>query len=237
VTAVIGIATVFFCVKVPHTPRKEDAPQGGKAYFTEMAAGFRYIGGQPWLKTMFIATACFVVLVSPAALLTPLQVARTFGDQVWRLTAVEVAFSIGMMAGGILISIWGGFKNKTHTMILAWVVFGVTTVLFGVIPSFWVYLAVMLLCGSAMPLYNTPSMTLVQTKIPPELMGRVFSVMMMINGIGMPLGMAFFGPLGDIIKIEILLVITGALMILGGLWLFTQRAFVAAGKPVAKPDA
>jgi DHA3 family macrolide efflux protein-like MFS transporter len=114
------------------------------------------------------------------------------------------------------------------------VVFGVTTVLFGVIPNFWVYLGVMVLCGSAMPIYNTPSMTLVQTKIPPELMGRVFSVIMMLNGLGMPIGMAIFGPLGDIVKIELLLVITGALMVVGGLLLRTRREFITAGEPAAK---
>jgi DHA3 family macrolide efflux protein-like MFS transporter len=234
VTAIIGISTVFFCVRVPHVPRKEAIEQGGKAYYNEMMAGFRYIVGQPWLKTMVIASSFFVVLVAPAALLTPLQVARTFGDDVWRLTAIEIAFSVGMMAGGILIAVWGGFKNKSRTMVLAWVIFGITTVLFGVVPNFWVYLGVMLLCGGAMPLYNTPSMTLVQTKIPPELMGRTMSVIMMINGIGMPLGMAIFGPLGDIVRIELLLVITGILMAAGGLLLRTRREFMEAGVPAPK---
>ncbi len=230
VTAVIGISTVFFFVKVPHVPKKREKTLGAKIYYHEMAEGFRFVGGQPWLKTLFIASALFGIFASPAAMLTPLQVVRTFGDDVWLLTAIEIAFSAGMMAGGIVISAWGGFKNKSHTMVLAWLCFGVTTLLFGIIPIFWIYLGVMALCGLAMPIYNTPAMTLLQTKIPPELMGRVFSVLMIINGIAMPFGMAIFGPLGDIVSIELLLIVTGVLLISGGLALIGRKELMKAGE-------
>ncbi len=232
-TAVIGISTVFFCVKVPHLPKKHEKTLGAKVYYNEMAEGFRFVGSQPWLKTLLIASALFGIFASPAAMLTPLQVVRTFGDDVWLLTAIEIAFSAGMMAGGVVISAWGGFKNKSHTMVLAWLCFGVTTFLFGVIPNFWIYLGVMVLCGLAMPIYNTPAMTLMQTKIPPELMGRVFSVMMIINGLAMPLGMALFGPLGDVVSIELLLILTGLLLIGGGFALYGRKELMKAGETEA----
>ncbi len=230
VTATIGIAVVFFCVKVSGVVRSGERSSGAKAYFHEMMEGLRFIGGASWLKTLFVSTALFCVLASPAAMLTPLQVTRTFGVDVWRLTAIEIAFSVGMMAGGILISIWGGFKNKVHTMVLSWLLFGAATVLFGVIPNFWVYLGVMIFCGCTMPLYNTPAMTLLQTNIPANMMGRVFSAIGVINGLGMPLGMALFGPLGDAVKIELLLVITGALLVLGGVALYGRMELVRAGE-------
>ena len=229
-TAAIGIATVFFCVKVSGVV-KQERKSGAKAYFSEMLEGVRFIGSQPWLKTLFIFTAVFCVLASPASMLTPLQVARTFGDDVWRLTAIEITFSVGMMIGGICISIWGGFKNKVHTMALSWLLFGLFTFLFGVIPNFWVYLGIMVFCGCTMPLYNTPSMTLMQVKVPPQLMGRIFSVITMVSGIAMPLGITLFGPLSDIVKIELLLIITGVLLIVGGIVLYSRRELVKAGAP------
>ncbi|MDR1131061.1 MAG: MFS transporter [Oscillospiraceae bacterium] len=216
VTAAIGIAIVFFCVKTARPPKTEEKKAGAKAHFHEIAEGLRHIGGTPWLKTLFIAFTLFSVLASPAAMLTPLQVARTFGDDVWRLTAIEILFAAGMTLGSIIMSAWGGFKNKAKTMVFAWLSFGVTTVLFGVIPNFWVYLGVMLLCGCTVPLFNTASMTLMQSKIPPELMGRIFGAVTMLSGLAMPVGMLLFGPLGDVIKIEWLLIVTGVMLILGG---------------------
>ncbi len=235
VTAAIGIATVFFCVKVAGVPKKADSAEGTGAYYREMTEGFRFVVAQPWLKTLFVASALFGILASPAAMLTPLQVTRAFGADEWRLMAIELAFSVGMMAGGILISAWGGFKNKARTMVLAWLLFGLATVMFGVIPNFWVYLAVMILCGCSMPVYNTPAMTLLQTKIPPGLMGRVFSVLMVLNGLSMPLGMALFGPLGDIVKIESLLIVSGLMLISGGLIIAGRRELTQAGEPIAPP--
>jgi DHA3 family macrolide efflux protein-like MFS transporter len=230
ITAAIGIATVFFCVRVEALPKREAPAPGANAYYAEMLEGFRYVGSLKWLKTMFIACAAFGILASPAAMLTPLQVARSFGSDVWRLTVIELAFSAGMMAGGVLIAVWGGFKNKAHTMILAWLLFGVATVLFGVIPHFGVYVGVMLFCGCSMPVYNTPAATMMQTKIPPQVMGRVFSALMIINGLAMPLGMALFGPLGDLVAIEPLLVITGVLLLAGGLVQGGRRELIEAGR-------
>ena len=217
-TAIIGIAVVFFCVKLT-SPPKTDQEGGMKVYFRDMKEGLSYILGTPWLKTLFIAYALFSVLVSPSAMLTPLQVARTFGDDVWRLTACELLFAVGMAIGGITMSIWGGFKNKATTIILSLLLFGVTTILFGLVPNFGVYLGIMALCGATLPFFNTTSMTIMQTNVPPELMGRVFSTVSMFSGLAMPLGMMIFGPLGDIIKIEWIFVMTGILIIFAALML------------------
>lgn len=229
ITAGIGIAVVFFFVHVAGVPRTEQPASGAKTYFHEMLEGLRFIGKESWLKTLFVTFALFGVLASPAAMLTPLQVTRTFGDDVWRLTAVEIAFSVGMMLGGIVISAWGGFKNKVHSMVLALLLFGAATFLFGVIPNFWLYLGTMLFCGCTMPLFNTPTMTLMQLKIPPHLMGRVFSAIAMVSGLTMPLGLVLFGPLGDIVKIEWLLMSTGIMLIAGSVVLYGRKELVREG--------
>ncbi|GHU57479.1 MFS transporter [Clostridia bacterium] len=229
ITAVIGISVVLLFVHVPHLERKQ-SENGIKAYWSELKEGIRYIGGISWLKILLAYTVFFCVCMTPAAMLTPLQVTRTFGDDVWRLTAVEMGFSIGMMLGGVAISVWGGFKNKVHTMILACFVFGVTTFLFGIVPNFWVYLGIMLLCGMSVPLFNTPTQTIMQSKLDPAIMGRVFSVMMMLNGLAMPVGMLLFGPLGDVVRIENLLIITGVLLFASGFVLASSKTLKSAGE-------
>lgn len=232
VTAAIGISIVLIFVKVSGVVHTEELKHGIKAYLHELREGLRYINSQAWLKLIIIYSAFFSFFASPSALLTPLQTARTFGDDVWRLTAIEIVFSIGAVIGGILISVWGGFKNKAYTMVMACALFGLTGVLLGIVPNFWVYLGVMLLCGATMPLFNTPSMTMLQSKIEPDKMGRVFSVMMMFSGLAMPLGMVVFGPLGDVIPIEWLLITSGMVIFISGLVLLRSRSLIEAGKPI-----
>ncbi|NLL76063.1 MAG: MFS transporter [Clostridiales bacterium] len=229
-TAAIGISIVVIFVKVSGVPHAEEIKPGIKAYFHELREGLRYINSKTWLKLVIIYSAFFSFFASPAALLTPLQTARTFGDDVWRLTAIEIVFSVGAVVGGILISVWGGFKNKAHTVATACAMFGLTAFLLGVVPNFWIYLGVMFICGVTMPLFNTPSTTLLQSKIEPDKMGRVFSVMMMFGGMAMPLGMIVFGPLGDVVRIEWLLIASGMVIFISGLALLKVRSLIEIGK-------
>jgi len=100
-------------------------------YIKDMKDGIIYINEHGFLKVFFMFMAVYYILVSPSAFLTPLQVTRTFGDDVWRLTAIEVVFSVGMMAGGLIMASWGGYKNKIHTMTLSGLVMGVCSFALG----------------------------------------------------------------------------------------------------------
>jgi DHA3 family macrolide efflux protein-like MFS transporter len=229
VTAAVAIAILLTRVAVPD--RRGEAPREPGGYFEDMKQGLRFINHHAFLKPYFAFFALAFLLMAPAAFLTPLQVTRTFGGEYWRLTAIEITFSIGMMAGGALIASWGGFRNRTHTLMLACVSFGLCTVGLGVVPSFWVYLAVMGLAGVSAPLLNTPAQVMLQEKVDSAYMGRVFGVFGMISTSMLPIGMLIFGPAADIVPIERLLIGSGALFSLMALWLAGSRALREAGKP------
>ena len=169
-------------------------------------------------------------MAAPAAFLTPLQVTRSFGTEVWRLSAIEVVFSVGMMASGILIATWGGLKNRVWTMVLATAIFAVTTVGMGLAPWFWLYLVIMGLCGIGIPLFNTPSMVLLQEQVESEFLGRVLGVMSMISSVMMPMGMLVFGPLADIIQIEWLLIASGIVLAILAVVMGLDRNLTEHGK-------
>ncbi len=211
VTAAAAVLTLKFFLKIPAHLKALNKQKVG--YFTDLYEGFRYIKDHEYVRKFFVFCGLFFLLVSPVAFLTPLQVTRSFGNDVWRLTAIEITFSAGMMVGGILIAYWGGFRNKIHTMIMACLIMGAGTLALGIIPLFWLYNIVMALVGLAMPMMNTPATVLLQQKVEDEFLGRVFGVLSMISSSMMPIGMLIFGPLSDFIRIEWMLVGTGILMI------------------------
>lgn len=228
VTAAIAVVVLLLFLKVP-AHAKAQAPQTA-SYFKDLKEGLVYIRDHSYVRKFIIFCAFFFFLVAPVAFLTPLQVTRTFGDDVWRLTAIEITFSIGMILGGIVMATWGGFKNKVYTMTLSTVIVGVTTFALGVVPTFWIYLFIMVITGISIPLFNTPSMVLLQEKVEPDFLGRVFGVMGMMSSSMMPLGMVVFGPLADIIAIEWLLIGTGIMMFIQSFFLIGSKDLVEAGK-------
>jgi DHA3 family macrolide efflux protein-like MFS transporter len=205
-------------------------------YFTDMMEGFRYIRDHRYLVSYFAYVGFFLFLISPAAFLTPLQVARSFGEDVWRLSAIEMVFSLGMMAGGILISSWGGFRNRMHTMIVSNLVMALCAIALALVPTFWLYLLVMGVFGISMPLYNTPSAVIIQEHVEPDFLGRVFSVLTMLFTSIMPLAMLLFGPVADTIPIEWLLLVTGGIMVVLGGLVLRNRRLMEAGLPVVRAE-
>jgi len=232
VTAAIAIFTLLAFLKIP--AHQKATEEQSTSYFSDFKEGLKYVNNHAFLKKFFLFFAIFFVLMAPAAFLTPLQVTRSFGDDVWRLTAIEIAFSLGMMVGGGVIASWGGFENKIKTMTLASIIMGVCTFALGIIPFFWIYLAFMALFGVAMPIFNTPTTVLLQEKIEEGFLGRVFGVMGMISTSMMPIGMLIFGPIADFIKIEWLLLGTGVFIIILSIFLGRDKVLIEAGKPAVQ---
>ena len=235
ITAAIAIVTLLTLLKIPLHEKASEKQQ--LSYLDDFKQGLTYIKNHEFLKKLFVFFAFFFVLMAPAAFLTPLQVTRSFGGDVWRLTVIEIAFSIGMMIGGGIIASWGGFKNRVQTMTLASLVMGVCTLLLGIVPVFWIYLIFMAIFGLAMPIFNTPTTVLVQEKVDENYLGRIFGVFGMISTSMMPIGMLIFGPLADFIAIEWLLIGTGLLIIIAAIFLGRNKVLIEAGKPELKEIA
>lgn len=229
ITAAAAISVMLLLVKVP--PHEKAQQQQTLGYIEDMKLGFGYIRNHGYVKRFFLFCGLFFFMAAPVAFLSPLQVTRTFGDDVWRLTAIEIAFSIGMMAGGILMASWGGFKNRVYSMALSCIITGIFTFALGVTSIFWIYLIFMAIIGISMPVFNTPSTVLLQEKVEPEYLGRVFGAFGMISSSMMPLGMLVFGPTADYVRIEWLLVGTGLVIFIQSFFLLGSKVLLEAGKP------
>lgn len=231
ITAAIAIITLLFYLNIP--VHGKALQKQSTSYFNDLREGFAYIKNNNFVKKFFVFYAFFFILIAPAAFLTPLLITRSFGEDVWRLTANQMGFSIGMLIGGALIAAWGGFKNKIYTMSLASFIIGGSTFALGSIPIFGGYLIFMGLIGIAMPFFNTPATVLLQERVEGDFLGRVFGVLVMISTSMMPLGMLAFGPISDVIKIEWLLMGTGLLLFIQGFFLIGSKVLVNAGKPIS----
>jgi MFS transporter, DHA3 family, macrolide efflux protein len=226
-TALLAVSSLVFLVKIP---KKASAKPVGKIdYLEDMKLGLKYIRQHHFLIPFFIFSAFVLFFIAPVAFLTPLQVVRNFGDDVWRLSAIEITFSAGMTAGGLLIGFWGGFKNRIVMMVYSLFAMSLVMIGLGIVNVFWVYLALMVVIGLMLPFYNTPAIVMIQEKVEPEYMGRVLSVMGMISGSAMPLGMLIFGPIADFIDIGWLLIGSGLVLIVVGFVVLADKHLVASG--------
>lgn len=203
VTAVIGIGLLMLVpVRTIRT-----ASQAG--YFADMVEGMRYLRGHRLIRWLLGFVGIVMVLIAAPSFLTPLMVARTFGDEVWKLTALELAFSIGMLLAGASIGVWGARFRRLWLLVGSIVALGVLSIAMGLATHLWVFLAFMFLVGAAVPAFSTPMMTVVQEAVEPERQGRVFGFWGIVSAVAMPLGMAIFGPLADVLSVQFVLIASG----------------------------
>lgn len=223
VDVVTALIAIFIMMTLRVAPHKKASEQKNTGYFIDFAEGLRYIGQHDFIKGFMMFYGIFMFLIVPAAFLTPLMIARTFGEEVWRLTANEVLFSAGSILGGIIIATWGGFKNRIHTIAFACTAIGILTASLGFSTTFVVYLIIIFITGITLPFFNSASVVLLQEKVEQDMQGRVFSFFQIVSSTAMPVGMILFGSVADIIKIELLLIITGAPLIVLGVGVFNNK--------------
>ncbi|NLT12825.1 MAG: MFS transporter [Clostridiales bacterium] len=213
-TAVIGIG-ILSCVAIPKQERKEDAVT--LSVLTEMKQGMKYAFSNGFIGKLLISYGIFIFLAVPAGFLATLFVSRTYGDSYFYLTLVELIGFAGMAAGGVLIGTWGGFPNRVKTLLVGLAAFGALGIGMGAIRSFPVYLALMVIYGVALTMVQTAVTTLIQEKSEASMQGRVFGFLSAMYSGCLPIGMAVFGPLADVMPMRMLMIVTGgAMLILAG---------------------
>jgi DHA3 family macrolide efflux protein-like MFS transporter len=211
VTAVIGLS-LLATIAVPTLSRaaSDDKP----SYFTDLREGLKYIFSNDLVRwVMAIYSIVFLLVVAPSNL-SPLMLVRTFGDDVWLLTILELSFGIGMVAGGALMAIFASKMDRLGMMVGTSILFGVLAVVMGFTTNLILFYTLFFLIGLAVPAFSTSSMTLLQETVEPERQGRVFGFVGIVMAVAMPIGMAVLGPLADIVSVEILLIATGAITVL-----------------------
>lgn len=212
VTAIAAVFILVQFVKLPKHQAEENKEEIN--YFDDIKNGLHYAFTHPLVFKILLFGFLFMILVAAPSFLTYLQVARVFGPEAWRLSALETAFGIGMLIGSITITLWGGLKNRLVTYFLAYMAIGFGTIGLGLPINFFIYIGIWLIVGLFISISNPVFVGLMQEKVDPAYIGRVFSVFGLINTISLPIGMLVFGPLSDFVDISHIILFSGVGMVL-----------------------
>lgn len=197
ITAVLGTG-LLSCLTLP----KQNTSVEKASAVSDMELGMKYAFSDRLIGKLLIIYGLFTFFCVPAGYLAGLLVRRVFGDTYWHLTAVEVVGFLGMMAGGVIMSTWSGVKNRGKTLAGGLFVFGSLAIGMGISNNFILYLALMVCYGIALTVVQTVITTILQEKTDICMQGRVFGLLGTMYAGFLPIGMAMFGPLADILPLQ-----------------------------------
>ena len=217
-TAIVGIG-LLSAVIIP----KQAIQNKETSVFIDMKIGIKYTLSDKLIGKVLTVYGLFIFLCVPAGFLSQLFVSRVYGETYWYLTAVELAGFIGMVAGGILMSIWGGFKSRVTTMSVGLIAFGSLAIGMGLSKQFALYLTLMIIYGVAITMVQTATTTLIQEKAEMSMQGRVFGLLGAMYSGFLPVGMAIFGPMADEISLKWIMIGSGIALIALSIFVGTNK--------------
>jgi DHA3 family macrolide efflux protein-like MFS transporter len=228
-TATLAILPLLFA-HVPQ-PRRDDTGTKGAAkpsIWTDMQEGLRYILVWPGLMALIGAAMIVRFALTPAFSLVPLLVSEHFNGGAAQFSQVEAVAGVGVVVGGLVLSVWGGFRRKIYTWMLGIVGLGLGLVVLGLTPGglFWIALVCAFVVGSMIPIVDGPLMAIIQGTVAPEMQGRVFTLMGSLVRITAPFSLAIAGPVSDRFGLQVWYLTAGTLCGVAGLSGFFVPAIV-----------
>lgn len=218
VTAAIAILPVALA-HIPQPVRSDnEAVITPRQVLSDVKEGVRYLIAWPGLLGIMLLACLINFFLSPTGAFLPLLVTEHFKGGAFQLGWLESAEGIGLLAGGLLLSVWGGFKRRILTSLIGVIGVGVGILLVGLAPAnlYGLALASLAITGLMLSFANGPLFAIFQSSISPEMQGRMFTIIGSLAGAMSPLGMALSAPIGEFLGVRSWYFIAGALTILMG---------------------
>jgi MFS transporter, DHA3 family, macrolide efflux protein len=239
-TALLAILPLLF-LSIPQPERHEEHVER-QNLFQDVRNGLAYVRTIPGF-TAIIGMALFLnFLIVPTNALAPLLVTQHFGKGAIELGLLESALGVGIIIGGVLLGIWGGFKKKIATTLTGIIGLGIGVTLVGLAPAdlFSLAIAGYLILGFMIPISNGPVGAMMQAIIRPDMQGRVMSLVNSGATAISPLGLLVAGPFSDWLGIRVWFWAGGILCVLIALAAFFRPVIMnveshGEGAPSAAP--
>jgi MFS transporter, DHA3 family, macrolide efflux protein len=183
----------LFLVRIPQPERSIEHKEHN--LWQDMIFGWNYLRERTGLFGLLFYYAMVNFLLNwSAVLLIPMVLSRFTADV---LGLIQTVMGVGMLAGSILMSAWGGAKRRIPAAI-GFIILGVTGfIIAGLQPNPWFIGAGVFILMFSVPLASGNSQVVFQTKVARDIQGRVFSVRSAISQSMMPLAFLTAGPLAD----------------------------------------
>jgi len=215
-TAIMAVGPLVF-IAVPQPERKDLSARG---VLSDMREGFSWIWSKKPLVQIMMISLVINMVTNPAFSLLPLLVTDYFNGGAIELAWIQSANGLGMILGGLALGVWGGFKSKSKTAFSAITVAGLGLLGFSQTPGglLWLGICFVFIFGFMNSIGNSSFMTVLQTMIPHEMQGRVFTLVMATSIAVAPLGLTIAGPVAERLGVRSWFLVSGCVIVAGALF-------------------
>ncbi len=209
VTALLAITPLLF-YRIPQTMQISEQQV---SMWQDFRGGLSIVLANRGLVMLYSLTLLMVAVLIPTFVLTPLLIQQEFGGGVERVALMEGMGGLGMIIGGVLISMLHLSMRRIFLVLVMFALSSAMVGLTGLVPGsmFWIAVGLWFISGVTYTMGNAPIIAIIQTIIPNQLQGRVLSLFSTLIGVAGPIALAFAGPLSELIGIRMMFISGGFL--------------------------
>ena len=210
--AVIACITVAL-VRIPKLSLKKQSLE--QNFMKEMKEGLVVLKENKGLFALLLIGTLYMFVYMPINALYPLISMEYFEGTPMHVSVTEIAYASGMLAGGLLLGLFGSFKKRIILITASIFMMGASLTISGLLPTsgFVIFVVCCAVMGLSVPFYSGVQTALFQEKIKPEYLGRVFSLTGSIMSLAMPVGLILSGIFADRIGVNNWFLISGILIV------------------------
>jgi DHA3 family macrolide efflux protein-like MFS transporter len=212
ITAALAIGCLIF-IKIPHPERTTLSIKLN--ILGDIGQTLRYMWSTFGIRIMVLMVSVYCFFATPAYNLFPMLVNKHLGGDVLKLGWLNMVFGVGMIAGGLALGTWGGFKKRILTSATGSAAQGLLMIVLGfvTVKLFPMAMVCNFLLGAGVSFASAPLSAILNSVVARDMQGRVFSTMGAVSSAMVPLGLAVSGPLADATDVRVVYFIAGAVLL------------------------
>ncbi|WP_212723044.1 MFS transporter [Nocardioides jishulii] len=208
IAAAAMVLAIVALTTVPRTPLRRTlderhATHPVRSAFTDMGEGVRYMVRTPWLlASLLFACLSVLAMMGPLEVLVPVFIKSTLEGDASDHSWVLAAFGVGGAVGSLAMASIRMPRRYLTVMMACWGLGSLPFVLIAEATALWMIILACFVVGIT---FSAPTViwgTLLQRRVPPDLLGRVSSLDFFVSISLMPVSMALVGPVSELIGVR-----------------------------------
>ena len=224
--AILSLVFVF----IPHYSTATTS-LSAKHVVSDLKKGLDCVLANRGIALLFLCAMSVTFCIIPSSFMFPLLTTQCYHGGKWKISTIEIGWSVGMLLGGTALAF---FKPKTRKIVLVnamYVSLGTAFFLCGILPSncFVGYVSTVIFAGISLSVFTASFITILQTEVPSNIQGRVFSLYHSSAVLPSMIGLLCTGTLAENIGISNSFLLSGSMVMFIGVVSFLSPILMNVG--------